>query len=102
MTASKTISASNPSAPQLTARLERAAVYTSALAFPAMALSISGTQILVAFSFVFFAAAFVAQTFSQQRRSDARNIIKFSIVRSLPPAWLAGAAMFAWLVFSGA
>lgn len=109
-----TTSASNPAPFSPAAlrpqdRLEWAGVYAAALTFPAMTLSISGTQILIAFCFVFFFAAWLVDRLlnndsdQSDQKFDPRpagpRISEF--LRRLPLVWLAGGALFAWLVFSG-
>ncbi|MEQ9364904.1 MAG: O-antigen ligase family protein [Leptospirales bacterium] len=99
-------------------RRERWGVYAAALAFPAMTLSISATQILIALSFICFAAGWFFARRSNPRRgltpaatgqapsikgssaSRIRNAVA-SRLRETPPVWLAGGALFVWLFFSG-
>lgn len=97
-----TTSASNrqpPSGSGIADRLLLLSVYSAALAFPAMTLSISGTQILIALAFVSYAAALFAGRW-QARQTSVENRGLPSL-RSLPAVWLIGGALFAWLLLSG-
>ncbi len=78
------------------AKLELFATYAAALALPAMAVSISVTQIAIGLAFVLFFGARLLAWRDRNASPDERRFFP-----ELPAPFIAGALYFAWLILGG-